>query len=131
MVELVLDASVLGAFFLNEEGWEKVAEIIESDTKVYTPSFWKFEVANAIWKNKGIPEEIGKEIVERLWKLRIYGEESIKWVKEAFLISRKYNITFYDSSYIAMAKIMEIPLWTKDTLQAKAAIKAGVSLWGK
>lgn len=131
MVDLVLDASVFGAFFTKEEGWENIAEAIDSGMRVYAPSLWRWEVINTIWKKREIPPSLGEKIVERVWKFPVYNEETLDWAKKAFFISRKHNITFYDSSYIAMAKSLNIPLWTFDKIQAKVANKAGVSLWGK
>lgn len=131
MVDLVVDASVLSAFFLDEEDGKKVQQLIKSTARFYAPLLWRFEVSNAVWKRKEIPEDVAKGIIEKVWSFLTHYEESTEWVKEAIIISRKHNITFYDSSYIAMAKLFHLPLWTKDTLQAKAAIKAGVFLWGK
>ncbi|MEW6676114.1 MAG: type II toxin-antitoxin system VapC family toxin [Nitrospirota bacterium] len=131
MVELVVDASVLSAFFLAEEDGQKVQQLIESDTRFYAPSFWRFEVSNTVWKRKEIPLDITEKLIEEIWNFTVYEWSSTKWAKDAFFISRKYNITFYDSSYIAMSKQFNIPLWTLDKVQAKAAVKAGVSLWEK
>lgn len=129
MVEIVSDASVLSAFFLAEEDGRKVQQLIESETRFYAPLFWRFEVSNAVWKRKVIPIKIAEGLIEDIWNFTVFEWSSTKWAKDAFLISRKYNITFYDSSYIAMARLLNIPLWTLDKVQANAAIKAEVSLW--
>lgn len=131
MVKLVADASALSAFFLNEEDGQKMQQLIESDAIFYAPSFWRFEVSNAIWKRKEIPENIAERLIEDVWGFTVYEELPTKWAKEAFHISRKYNLPFYDSSYIAMARQLNVALWTFDKLQADAALKLGVSLWEK
>lgn len=131
MVKLVVDASVLSAFFLDEEERQKMQRLIENDSIFYAPSFWRFEVSNAIWKRKEIPVTIAEGLIADVWDFTVYEELSANLAKEAFRISRKYNLTFYDSSYIAMAKKLNIPLWTLDKLQGSTAVKAGVSLWGK
>jgi predicted nucleic acid-binding protein len=127
---LVVDASVLTAFFLGEEGSEDIEIILETVSEIHAPLFWKFEVANAIWRRKEISEEKGRRLIERIWKFPISSETFTKEAKEAFHISRKYNLPFYDSSYIAMAKQLNMPLWTLDKLQGNTAMKLGVSLWG-
>lgn len=131
MVKLVADASILSAFFLDEDDGQKMQQLIESDAIFYAPSFWRFEVSNAVWKRKEIPINIAEGIIIDVWEYTVYEELPAKWAKEAFHISRKYNLPFYDSSYIAMAKQLNIPLWTLDKLQENMAMKVGVSLWGK
>lgn len=131
MVKLVVDASVLIAFFLDEEDRQKIQQLIESDAIFYAPSFWRFEVSNAIWKRKEIPGNIAEGLIEDVWDFIVYEELPTKWAKEAFHISRKYNLPFYDSAYIAMAKQLDIPLWTLDKSQGNTAMKAGASLWEK
>jgi predicted nucleic acid-binding protein len=131
MVELVSDASVLIAFCLAEDDGQKVQQLIESNARFYAPPFWRFEVSNTVWKRKEIPIEIAKGLIEDIWDFAVYEWLSTKCAKDAFLISRKYNITFYDSSYIAVSKQFDVPLWTLDKVQATAALKAGISLWGK
>ena len=131
MDRLVVDASILAAFFIGEESSEDIEIILETVSEIHAPLFWKFEVANAIWRRKEISEEKGKWLIERIWEFPISSETSTKEATEAFHISRKYNLPFYDSSYIAMAKQFNIALWTFDKLQATAALKAGVLLWEK
>lgn len=60
MVKLVADASILSIFFLNENEGQKIQQLIESDAALYAPSFWRFEVSNAIWKRKEIPLNIAE-----------------------------------------------------------------------
>lgn len=129
MHRLVVDASVLTAFFLGEEGSEDMEISLETVSEIHAPLFWRFEVANAIRRRKEIFEEKGRGLIERIWRFPTSSETSSENSKEAFHISRKYNLPFYDSSYIAMAKQLNIPLWTLDKLQAKAAIKENISLW--
>jgi predicted nucleic acid-binding protein len=131
MAELVVDASILGALFLNEKGSEEIRNIIESETILYAPSFWRFEVSNAVWKRKDIPLKAAKDLIEIIWSFHTYTNESKEIAIESISITHKYGITFYDSFYIAMAIFFSIPLWTMDRIQANAAIKAGVSLWEK
>ncbi|MCL4536473.1 MAG: type II toxin-antitoxin system VapC family toxin [Nitrospirae bacterium] len=131
MVKLVADASVLSAFFLDEEDGQKIQQLIESDAIFYAPSFWRFEVSNAIWKRREIPGNIAEGLIEDVWDFTVYEELPTKWAKEAFHISKEYNLPFYDSSYIAMSISFNIPLWTFDRLQSDIAVKTGVSLWGK
>lgn len=131
MHRVVVDASVLATLFLGEEESEDIEVILETLSEIHAPLFWRYEVTNAIWRRKEISEEKGKGLIERIWRFPTNSETSSEAAKEAFHISRKFNLPFYDSSYIAMAKKLNIPLWTLDKLQGNTAIKAGVSLWEK
>jgi len=129
VIKLVTDASILSAFFLNEQEGQRVQQLIESDAIFYAPSFWRYEVSNVVWKRKEIPDDIAKGLIEDVWGFTVYEELPSKWVKDAFYISRRHNISFYDSSYIAMAQVFNMALLTLDKLQAKIATKVGVPLW--
>lgn len=125
-----MDASVLCAFFLSEKGSEDIETVLKTVPKIHAPLFWKFEAANAIWRRRDIPDKIGEGLIERIWKLKIMdGGDFKKEARDAFILSRKYGITFYDSSYIAQAKNLNLSLWTLDKVQAKAALDSGVMLF--
>jgi len=62
-------------------------------------------------------------------RLKRKGEESAQWMKESIAVSKKHNITFYDSSCIAISKLFDMPLWTLDKLQGRIAVKVGATLW--
>lgn len=128
MSEVVVDASILSALFLNEEGSEYIRKVVESEITLFAPSFWRFEVSNAIWKRKVIPPETAKHLIDIIWDFPVYTDEPKELAIDSLFVARKYGITFYGSFYIAMAKFIGIPLWTMDKIQAKSAIKAGVSL---
>ncbi|WP_297209441.1 MULTISPECIES: type II toxin-antitoxin system VapC family toxin [Thermodesulfovibrio] len=126
---LVLDASVLAAFFIKEENHEKIKEQLVAVKKLFAPSLWRFEVSNVLWKKKEISDELAIEIVKVIWELDVNDIEPNLYIKEAFRISREHNITFYDSSYIAMAKTLGVALWSFDRLQREISEKEGVRLF--
>jgi predicted nucleic acid-binding protein len=129
VAEVVADASVLSALFLHEEGSERIREAIHSETSIFSSSFWRFEVSNAIWKRKDLPFRTAQSLIEIIWRFQVSTWESPALALKAFSIAKKHGITFYDSFYIAMAEQMGIPLWTLDGVQSKAAVKEGVHLW--
>ncbi|MFN3479991.1 MAG: type II toxin-antitoxin system VapC family toxin [Thermodesulfovibrionales bacterium] len=87
------------------------------------------KVSNAVWKRKELPVEIAERLINDIWDFNVYEPQPQKWVKDAFMISKRYGIPFYDSSYIAMAKILNLSLWTLDKSQSNVALKVGVKLW--
>lgn len=78
---------------------------------------------------KEIPFEIARVVIEKIWRFPITTHEHEELAGESMSIARKYKITFYDSFYIAMAKLNGLPLWTMDKVQAGIAVKVGVFLW--
>jgi len=129
VADIVLDASVLGALFLNEDDSEEIHRVVKSHN-IYAPSFWRFEVSNAVWKRKELPFKIAQNIIKRIWRFPVTIRENEGLATESLSIARKYEITFYDSFYIAMARLNDLPLWTMDKMQALTASKVGVDLWG-
>jgi predicted nucleic acid-binding protein len=96
VAELILDASVLGALFLNEDGAEGIHQVVKIH-HIYAPSFWRFEVSNAVWKKRGIYPEISRNIIERIWRFPVRTSDSEELALESLMIACKYGITFYDS----------------------------------
>ncbi len=127
--KLVLDASVLAAFFIKEENYEKIKEQLVAVKKLFAPSLWRFEVSNVVWKKKEISKEAALEIIKVIWELDILDIEPNLYIQEAFRISREHNITFYDSSYIAMAKTLGVALWSFDKLQREISEEEGIKLF--
>jgi len=90
----------------------------------------KYEVGNALWKeyilHNAIREEEFREFLDffrsvlRLTKVVAVGAESLLDVAET---AAKEQITFYDASYIAIARIQKLILITEDRQLAKLALK--------
>lgn len=128
MADVVIDATVFCAIFLNEEGCERLKEELSLEGECFAPAFWKFEAANAVWKRKEITDKIGKELVATIWQFPIASPEPDGWPEEAYSIAKKNNITFYDAAYIAMAKLLRLPIWTLDKRQADIARQCRVQV---
>ena len=116
---MVLDASVVAKWYNKEEYSDKAAEIlgnyIEGLFDIKEPPFILYEVSNAIYKNDQLSvEDAGA--VESL--IRLIGETveipSKEDFKEAMKIARLLKISFYDSSYIQIAKKYNAKLITAD-----------------
>ncbi len=129
MAELVVDASVLSALFLHEEGSETIREVIHSETTLFSSSFWRFEVSNAVWKRKDLPLKTAQNLIEIIWRFPVSAWESPALAMKAMTLARKHAMSFYDSFYLAMADDLGIPLWTLDRVQSTAAVKEDVRLW--
>ena len=88
----------------------------------------KYEMGNGIWKEYALQHAIREEeFQEFLASLRtvVYRAEQLVPDSETLLeiarIAARERITFYDASYVAMAKIRRLALATEDSKLAKVA----------
>jgi predicted nucleic acid-binding protein len=123
----VVDASVVAKWFNRGEEFEKESDQfrrawINDEIQLEAPSHLPFEVANSIWKNPNIQirkaGSLAKALVELSPRLHDLTETM---AERAMLIARRRQITFYDASYLTLAKVLSIPLITADDDQLRAA----------
>ena len=130
---MVIDASSLAKYLLNEKGWKSVRSILESRSPLYSVDLIVKEVSNVIWKCCKVTRVIGeaqaKLLFGALMELVNGGvvvlEPETRYIERAFTISLTENIAVYDSLYIALAEKLG-ELVTSDEMQASVAEKYGV-----
>lgn len=125
MIKLVLDSSVLVKWITSreEEQVKKAREILahfqKGKVRVFAPELTKFEIGNALWK---------KDIVfsEAAFDLELFYDfpvEFVSWnldlAKETIETAIKEKITYYDASFIALAKKFEATLVTDNPKHQK------------
>ena len=124
----VIDSSSLIKYFVREDGWRHVRELMLEG--VISLDMAVKEVANALWRRilQGeMSYEIALKIVRDLAVNRVIPLESEdKYVEKAIEIGVKSKITVYDALFIALAKELSLELITSDKKQAEAAIGNGV-----
>ncbi len=118
-MRIVLDASVVVKWFVEEE-YSDIAILIrdryvDGYIDIHSPSLMTYEVLNAL-KYSG---EFG---VEELWKVvealndyqfRLH-DLTPEMGRLAVEISLMHGVTIYDASYVALAKLLDAPLYTAD-----------------
>jgi predicted nucleic acid-binding protein len=122
----LLDASaVLQAIKTFDE--EKALRVFDDNCVL---DLTKYEVGNGIWKEYALQHAIREEeFHEFLDSLRAVVDRAEllvpdpKNLLEIAQIAAKEKITFYDASYIAMAKIRKLALVTEDSKLSKVASK--------
>lgn len=128
---IVVDASLIGAFILKEEGWENYACILEN---VLTVDHAIKEVSNAIWKayTRGhIRLEDVKSKLEALKKLfskNVVTFPETELLDGAMEISLSHEISIYDSLYLALALTKRADFNSLDETQLSVARKLGVTV---
>jgi len=124
----VIDSSSLIKYFVREDGWENVRELMLEG--VVSLDMAVKEVANALWR-KTLQGEMGYEIALKIIRDLAVNkviplETEDKYVEKAIEIGVKSKITVYDALFIALAKELSLELITSDKKQAEAAIGNGV-----
>ena len=129
--QVAIDASFLLKLFLPEDSSDQVEHQwrnwIENSVEIVAPTLIVFE-ASSVLRNKvfrGVLNDVdAAEMVDRIRHLDlslIYTQELIElaWGIGSALKAP----TLYDSFYLALAKLLEIPLWTADHRLYKSAYK--------
>jgi predicted nucleic acid-binding protein len=117
----VVDASVLAAIALSEDGSGVLSERLAGMARVCSVPFCRFEVANALWKARSLSEHEVQVRVEILFDFPLDEAFPVEAARAAMAVARRHRITFYDAAYIALARQEGLPLWTLDRRQSGAA----------
>jgi predicted nucleic acid-binding protein len=129
-VTVIIDASVLSAFILEEEGYEKIRRVLLEGT--FAPELVLTESSNAVLtalRRGRLGNEQSEKAIEVLLSfvgsnVKIIPQEN-NLVLESFRIAKECNLTSYDASYIALAKSLGGSLASRDPKQLEAARKSG------
>jgi predicted nucleic acid-binding protein len=131
---LVIDASMLVAWFLDEKSDPRVEAAFDTVTHVGTlaPSLFYYEIRNALLmseRRNRITEAMSAAFLRDLGLLPIRLEPA---GDDASLmtLARKHKLTIYDAACLELAKREGLPLATLDRDLEKAAIAEGVTLFG-
>lgn len=115
----VIDASILAKWFLNEQDSEKARSIrkehLEENTIIIIPELAILEVINVLKYKGGTEKEL--DIVNNvLWNTELKIERTTQQIlKKAIENSIKYDITLYDSLYVAISQLYGSVLITSDS----------------
>ena len=116
----VLDTSVIVKWFSNEENTDIALnfrdKFINGNIKIIAPDLLLYELSNALRYNKSFNEEDVKNAIKSIIDMDIeiltpFSEAIDLSVEIAF----KYNATYYDAYYIAMAQALNIDFVTADS----------------
>lgn len=128
MKNFVVDASVVTKCFITEDYSDKATEIIDAHIKGYislsAPSLIIYELGNVFWKHPQINHEKAYMYIKKFLELQITLvniRSDNKILKATCQTSKNRNITFYDASYLALAKESKTKLITADEFLHKRA----------
>lgn len=126
----VPDASVLLKWVLPSEGEASSAIALQirdaylrKQIELVLPSLWIYEVGNTL--SRKFPEQAGLLLKAFLdFELEEF-PTSEEWVKKALYLTQRYQVTFYDASYHALALLLKGRFVTADEKYVRKAGKAG------
>ena len=139
MSRFVLDASLTAAWFIPDPETDYALTVrsrLAAGLTAIVPSIWAIEVANTFVKSarRGTlteeAVEYGLQTLETLVSSgsRISVDSSLKSVREAYVVARRYQLSAYNGFYLQLAIDAGLPLATLDKGLRAAAAKAGVAL---
>ena len=133
-MSLVIDASILVAWFLDEKSDPRVENAFDTVARVETlaPSLFYYEIRNALLVNERrnrITEAMSAAFLRDLALLPIRLEPAADGAS-LMALARKRKLTVYDAAYLELAKREALALATLDRDLERAAIAEGVVLFG-
>ncbi len=116
---VVADASVVVKWFIEEEHTDAALRLrddyADRIVDIASPDLMPYEVLNALRYNPGFGEN---QLVQTaralekfsLWMLPLEGELAERCVEN----SLKYGISIYDSAYLSLGVVRDVPVYTAD-----------------
>ena len=139
-MNFVLDASVALLWLApetNPSGTDYAATALAGlkESQAVAPSLLALEIANVVAKleSKGvITEADSQRYIVLLGRLNITVDQATAAhaLGDTLNIARRYKLSAYDAAYLELALRTGLPLATLDAGLAKAAINAGVLIFG-
>jgi len=119
--KIVVDTSVLIKWFKTRdeeylrEARELLEEIERHEVEVHVPALLLYEVGNILLLETRLESAALEEAVERLETLPVVvAPPATPLLKQALRLGRKFKLTFYDASFLALAVELDCPLVTAD-----------------
>jgi len=117
-----VDASLVTQWLVPEDFSERALHLLaawtKTGTELFAPTLLLYEVAAALRflvSQKVLTEEIGYDAFLHLRKLRIRLTSRAAIFPLAWKLARDFNQpTTYDTTYLALAHLLECELWTAD-----------------
>ena len=126
---IVPDASVMLKWVIPtvEEGRDSAIELrdeaIAGKVALVVPSLWLYEVANTLARR--FPDQAA-QLLDALVAFGLAESAATKaWREEALALTRRYDVTFYDAAYHALALVERGVFVTADSDYVARAKRAG------
>ncbi len=117
MKKLVVDASVAIKWFIPEIHSEKAILLLDNPIKFLAPNLIYAEICNILWKKlrlKELTPTVAQGILNDFKRLPLDIKDNQFLLEIAWDIATKYQRSFYDSLYLALAYIENCSFITAD-----------------
>jgi predicted nucleic acid-binding protein len=123
----VVDASAIGALLFGEADGPWVRDLISGQV-LLVPAMFHFELGNVCWlKLRRHPEEAGELLDSWLdWNAQPPVAAMAVDLLDTMRLAREHNLTFYDASYLWLAKERAEALISLDAKLVRAARSIGL-----
>jgi predicted nucleic acid-binding protein len=104
-------------WFSQEKGSEEADRLLEALEKkkieIFLPGLVKYELGNALLKGKELTFSQAKTALRIFYELPlIFMEENLELAKLTYKLAEKFNLTYYDACFLALAKSQKLTLIT-------------------
>lgn len=128
----VADNSVVLAWFVNSQSTAYSEKILRrvANEPVHVPFVWALEFSNALRqleRRRKLKPDATATILEAVDALGLQSDSSPPSQRRLLDLSRQYDLSVYDASYLELAIRLSVKLATQDGPLTAAAAKAG--LW--
>lgn len=118
-MELILDASVIIKWFLDEPLSEKALayrnQHLDGKIKIIAPSLLAFEITNALCTKSGVKEKAVFSAIEAFYFTNVYEYPfAEKLAIKSAQLSKKHKVSAYDAAYVALAQDRNCQFITAD-----------------
>ena len=117
--KIVCDSSVMVKWVSSTgENYLKQADKILKDTQnnqtqLFAPELSKYEVGNALLKGKGLSPTQAMLLLGTVYSMPIeFIPESLELAEKSYLYAKKYDITYYDASFVSLTHALNATLVT-------------------
>ncbi len=116
---LVLDASVLLKWFIEEAGSQAALELkqryLDREIAIVIPDLALYEIPNVLRFKHKIPESEVKSVIHAFWMLSFETvSPTLSLLNEAIHLSFRTGLSLYDCAYVALAQELKATLITAD-----------------
>jgi len=123
-VNIVLDSSVIAKWFFKEEQREEAINLRKlhknGEIEINAPKLLLFELGNIFLNKKVFAGNFFNESIDTLFSININFAEDKEILGPTFNHASRYNLSFYDATYVALAQSLNCDFITADKKLVKS-----------
>lgn len=129
----VLDASVAIGWVVGRQAtaYSKALRLRARREPYHAPALWRLEVVNAVRtleRRRAIAREAAEVAVDILDRMQPVFHEVAMPLADLLALARKFDLSAYDASYLALALELKLPVACSDRPLRSVLARAGVKL---